>query len=421
MIITKHIKHLKSESHKQVLIECDYKLSFSCKKTWKVEFRTIAKYRKHNKGKDICLQCSRKLKNSGNKNGNSTYVINQDLFSNINTEEQAYLLGWIASDGTIRKGTITIEIHKRDRLLLEKLRNIVSPKLPIKLRKSRNTVSFSFNSQKIVEDVCKVLNLKPGKKSSFITFPYTIPTGLYIAFIRGYFDGDGCIVSPSSKAKYPKCDITSNSKEILESINKLLGIPSSLTPNRLHWSGNNALDVLGKLYDNSSIYLPRKQQLYQDWSGWVPSLSGAGTHGKDICFKWNKTKKNAIAPFKVRASDAGYDLTLIEKVKEYDDVELYTTGIKVEPSYGWWFLMSPRSSLAKTGYMLANSVGIIDRTYVGEILVALRKINKKSPTLHLPCKAVQLIPMPAIHTNFIESDKLEESDRGQKGFGSSDK
>ena len=50
----------------------------------------------------------------------------------------------------------------------------------------------------------------------------------------------------------------------------------------------------------------------------------------------------------------------------------------------------PRSSISKTGYMLANSVGVIDRTYTGNVLVPLIKVDKSMPDLILPARVVQL-------------------------------
>ena len=97
---------------------------------------------------------------------------------------------------------------------------------------------------------------------------------------------------------------------------------------------------------------------------------------------------------------------------------LYDTGIKVQPAFGWYFDLVPRSSISKTGYMLANSIGVIDRTYVGPVLVPLRKVDPHAPDLELPARLVQIIPRPIVHIQWEEVEALDETARGAGGFGS---
>jgi dUTP pyrophosphatase len=129
--------------------------------------------------------------------------------------------------------------------------------------------------------------------------------------------------------------------------------------------------------------------------------------------------KDAVVPFKSRASDSGYDLTLIKKIKTTGNVEWYDTGIKILPDFGWYFISVGRSSIAKSGYMLANSIGIIDRAYTGSIIVPLIKIDPTTPELTLPIRITQIIPVPIIHAQLVEVDSLEETSRGSSGWGSS--
>ena len=73
--------------------------------------------------------------------------------------------------------------------------------------------------------------------------------------------------------------------------------------------------------------------------------------------------------------------------------------------------------------MLANSIGIIDRTYLGNIIVALIKIDESAPDLILPSRLVQIIPTPIVHFQMVEVDSfdVQSTDRGEGGFGSSNK
>ena len=87
-------------------------------------------------------------------------------------------------------------------------------------------------------------------------------------------------------------------------------------------------------------------------------------------FKVVKRDEAAVFPTKSRMSDAGYDLTIIKLLKTKGNVHFYTTGLTIIPEYGYYFNLHPRSSISKTGYMLANSTGIIDSTYTGPLIIA---------------------------------------------------
>ena len=85
---------------------------------------------------------------------------------------------------------------------------------------------------------------------------------------------------------------------------------------------------------------------------------------------------HAQLPERAHVSDIGFDLTLISRVdgKTEDtvhDVTVFDTGIKIQPPPGHYVEILPRSSLYKEGYMLVNSVGVIDPEYEGDLMVAL--------------------------------------------------
>ena len=134
---------------------------------------------------------------------------------------------------------------------------------------------------------------------------------------------------------------------------------------------------------------------------------------------------DAVVPSKAHPDDVGHDLTLISLAKTFDNgVQLYDTGIRVEPPEGYYVEIVPRSSISKSAYMLANSVGIVDPGYRGNLFVALRKMDPAAPDLELPCKIAQLIvrraetSVPPIHVVF-DMDETATA-RGTGGFGSSD-
>ena len=101
---------------------------------------------------------------------------------------------------------------------------------------------------------------------------------------------------------------------------------------------------------------------------------------------------------------------------------MYTTGIRVKPSLGFHCEIVGRSSISKTGHMLANNIGIIDSDYRGEIMVCLIR-RENTPPLQLPAKIIQLIVrqtcnLPAQQVGTIEFYSNPTA-RGEGGFGSS--
>jgi deoxyuridine 5'-triphosphate nucleotidohydrolase len=123
----------------------------------------------------------------------------------------------------------------------------------------------------------------------------------------------------------------------------------------------------------------------------------------------------------------GYDLTLVNLHNiitvngRFPDPQifLYDTGIAVQPENGYYVEVVPRSSLSKTGYMLANSVGIIDPDYRGTIKIALVKTDKSSSDIELPFRGFQMIVRKAEQSTLTETfGELTNTVRGDGGFGS---
>jgi deoxyuridine 5'-triphosphate nucleotidohydrolase len=86
---------------------------------------------------------------------------------------------------------------------------------------------------------------------------------------------------------------------------------------------------------------------------------------------------------------------------------------------GYYSEIVPRSSISKSGYMLSNSVGIIDQSYRGNIMVSLTKIDSESPDIELPFKCCQLIIRKQYYANMIEVGySFDETDRNEGGYGS---
>lgn len=101
------------------------------------------------------------------------------------------------------------------------------------------------------------------------------------------------------------------------------------------------------------------------------------------------------------------------------------TGVHATPPPGYYLELVPNSRLAKTPFMYANSVGIIDPGYTGSMRVILNCVNSITPddlVPFLPGRVVgQLILRKVERATFEQVDELEETERGSGGFGSTER
>lgn len=139
-------------------------------------------------------------------------------------------------------------------------------------------------------------------------------------------------------------------------------------------------------------------------------------------FRVKPVRDNYTLPQKAHETDAGWDVSATGVVKQVGDVTFFGTGIAVQPPQGYYFLLYPRSSISKTGYVMANSVGVIDQGYQGEVIVALRKVDSSMPNIQLGDRIAQLVPMKQepLGVQLVE-DFETPTERGDGGFGSSGK
>lgn len=415
-MLLENIEGLSKGSHKLISVKCDFSVSKKCRGEYKNTYRDVLKYRENNNGKDICLFCSRKLKYSGRNNPNCQYKkIDDNYFNSIDSKEKAYILGWIGSDGSISTSGFRISVHIKDKYMLNRINKVFnSSKVKTLLY---NMCFLTVSSKQIAKRLKEIFGLPEGiiKKSDILKFPKDLPEEYFFDFLRGYFDGDGSIRLPSIFRK-PECAIYSNSINMLEEIQKKVNIPSHIYKNEVYWNGVNALDFLGKLYDTESYWcLERKKQRFLQWSSYIEGITNYDHFNKinikkDIICKYKKIEEYAIAPYKKRISDSGFDLSLSKLLKKEGNYYYYDTGLQIIPSFGWYLDIVPRSSLTNTGFILANSVGIIDRSYRGSVKIVLIKIDSNKPDLILPYRAVQMIPRIIVHPQLIEIIKDEKEE-----------
>lgn len=207
------------------------------------------------------------------------YEYNENYFESIDSEDKAYWLGFIWADGSIthkpdeHRYELSIELQASDASHLRKFNKSLNGNLPVSIRervssfekypdKIYNTSLIRIHSKKMVEDLIKLNCIED--KSHNIDMP-NIEDKYMWHFIRGFFDGDGC-VSYQDKKTNLRCDFTSVSIKLINHLREWLyknGINSYITMDsnkyRLCISGRQFnLKFLSQIYDKSTIYLERK-------------------------------------------------------------------------------------------------------------------------------------------------------------------
>lgn len=213
------------------------------------------------------------------KNDNHKYKCNYDYFASIDSKEKAYWLGFLAADGCNYQretnATILLNIHQKDFNHLEKFKKCLESNIPINCviqnsGFSNNTpmCRFAINSKKMSKDLENV-GIVPRK--SLILKPPKIQEQFYLAFILGYFDGDGSLYKTSQNNNFSFS--IEGTKEILEWIKQVLNLDCKLEQRYndlknnyyIRIGGTNKVyNIIKKLYSESNIYLERKYLIYKE-------------------------------------------------------------------------------------------------------------------------------------------------------------
>ncbi len=140
--------------------------------------------------------------------------------------------------------------------------------------------------------------------------------------------------------------------------------------------------------------------------------------------KIKKLKDNAVVPTRGSKYAAGADLYSAENDLYIEDRQtvMIGTGIAMEIPEGYVGLVYARSGLAcKEGLAPANKVGVIDSDYRGEIKVALYNQSGQKKLVKKGERIAQIVIAPFLAPEFTEVSELDETDRGEGGFGSTGK
>lgn len=143
--------------------------------------------------------------------------------------------------------------------------------------------------------------------------------------------------------------------------------------------------------------------------------------------KIKKISPYAIIPTRGSAQAAGYDLYFaadpgLEIPLYPGQTDFFPTGLQIEVPKGYFGAIFARSGLAaKKGLRPANCVGVIDSDYRGEVKVVLHNDSKEIQYIKGGDRIAQLIFIKYDTIVFEKVEELEETDRGEGGFGSTDK
>ena len=138
-----------------------------------------------------------------------------------------------------------------------------------------------------------------------------------------------------------------------------------------------------------------------------------------------KINEKAIIPTYGTEYAAGADLyaCIDEKISfEPGETKLIKTGVAMEVPIGYAGLIYARSGLAsKRGLAPANKVGVVDSDYRGEIMVALHNHSNEVKEIEPQERIAQFVITPYLKAMFEEVEELDETIRGEGGFGSTGK
>ena len=257
------------------------------------------------------------LKDAGETiiNKHNEIKFNQQYFDLIDTEEKAYWLGFIFADGCIMTNNYTFELSlgKQDEDHIKKF--VSDVQFTGKIYNKKYATSCSLRSKYFWTQL-NSLGCIP-KKSLVLEFPdisVFSNKDLIRHFIRGYFDGDGCISQHVyTKVVSPYVELI-GTKSFINKIIEYSGINGTMYHDKRHhdntfslrFSKNSGIDFINYLYDNCNIYLNRKYSKYtffkngsrsvQEWTEFNQPKSVKAWDGNT---EVNTETKESVSPYSV--------------------------------------------------------------------------------------------------------------------------
>ena len=136
--------------------------------------------------------------------------------------------------------------------------------------------------------------------------------------------------------------------------------------------------------------------------------------------KFKKLHESATVPTRATPNSVGFDLcSVVQETIPPGHRALVATGIAVAIPNGWEGQVRPRSGLAaKSGITVLNAPGTIDPDYRGEVKVILVNLGQHVFTIHPGERIAQLVFSQYHAPDLVECDSLDDTERGNGGFGS---
>lgn len=205
---------------------------------------------------------------------NRKFKVNDKFFS-TESPDMAYILGFWAADGNVHstENRLDLELASVDREILEKINIVLDNERPIKTYTCANgyVKNKLYFWSKEIKDTFREYGIVPNKTySKDFSFPFKLSEEYVIDYIRGFFDGNGCVKKTNSLT----FELNSLNKKFLEDISIFLkekyNIITKITTcglrskeqYRLYCYGEEAKKVFNVLYTKDSLYLTRK---YNKW------------------------------------------------------------------------------------------------------------------------------------------------------------
>ena len=191
--------------------------------------------------------------------------VDESIFERIDTEEKAYWLGFLYADGYVNNRQIELTLKAEDLEHIQKFKAFTKSEHKISHRKEINAYRITICSPKIALDL---MNLGCTQaKSLTLTFPSKeqVPEHLIHHFMRGYFDGDGCIAY--GQGQY-RLSILGTSEFLDKYEDYILNILNRTNRNKRRYNGQalsiqyagteQVYKIYNFLYKDATIYLDRK-------------------------------------------------------------------------------------------------------------------------------------------------------------------
>jgi len=214
-----------------------------------------------------------KLNKVEKKNKVVRYNFDENYFESIDTEDKAYFLGFIVADGSVNSISNVIQITQREPDILYEFKRYIKYEGDLIKSKNRDVFDIKISSSKMKSDLLK-LGISSNKTMS-VNYP-SIPENLQSHFMRGVFDGDGCVSIHHDKrdnSDRGQVNICSGSfefiKEYVDNMVRYCGVKKNNirqpkgTYYVIDWGGLSDVESFYEfLYKDANIFLKRKKETY---------------------------------------------------------------------------------------------------------------------------------------------------------------